>query len=67
MRMYLTAKGDAPIPDSAMLSDHGVKNDAVLFVVFVKPGKGSDDMDETDDSCWEEVDIQEEGGSLMRD
>ena len=41
-------KSIVPIPDTARLSDHDVKNDAVLYVTFAT-GDGADD--------WEEIDI----------
>lgn len=34
-----------PIPDTDILSDHNVKNDAVMYVAFAK------------DAIWEKIDI----------
>ncbi|KAL3809877.1 hypothetical protein ACHAXA_001302 [Cyclostephanos tholiformis] len=34
-----------PIPDTAVLSEHNIKNDAVLYVTFAKGG------------AWEEIDV----------
>ena len=53
----LAPKG--PIPDEAILSDHDVKNDAVLFVTFANSWEGGDatPVPEGDDSLWEEIDI----------
>jgi len=43
------------IPDAAILSDHGVKNDAVLYLTFAESWE-SGNVSEGDDG-WEEMDI----------
>mmetsp|Transcript_20368 Transcript_20368/g.35012 ORF Transcript_20368/g.35012 Transcript_20368/m.35012 type:complete len:137 (+) Transcript_20368:226-636(+) len=44
------------VPDAAILSDHGIKNDAVLYVTFAKGWEDGDDVPEDDDG-WEEIEI----------
>lgn len=66
MRIYLpppVKKGESPkgtgtvLPDSATVSDHSIKNDDVLYVVFRQQDDGDDNDDEADD-CWEDVEIE---------
>jgi len=45
-----------PIPDSAMLSDHDVKNDDVLYVTFVK-NLGGDVPEDGDEDAWEKIEV----------
>ena len=45
-----------PIPDTAILSDHDVKNDAVLYVTFAKSWESGGDVPDGDDA-WEEIEI----------
>ena len=52
-----TTKG--PIPDAALLSDHDVKADDILYVVFAKITDGDDNVPEGDEN-WEEIDISQE-------
>jgi hypothetical protein len=52
-----TTKG--PIPDAALLSDHDVKSDDILYVVFAKSTAGDDNVPEGDEN-WEEIDISQE-------
>ncbi|KAL7542889.1 hypothetical protein ACHAXR_013191 [Thalassiosira sp. AJA248-18] len=53
MEEKLMPKG--PIPDTAILSDHEVKNDSVLNVTFAKAFESGDVPD--GDDGWEEIDI----------
>mmetsp|Transcript_2308 Transcript_2308/g.4899 ORF Transcript_2308/g.4899 Transcript_2308/m.4899 type:complete len:92 (+) Transcript_2308:420-695(+) len=47
-----------PIPDTAILSDHDVKNDAVLYVTFAKSWEsGGDSPVPEGDDAWEEIEI----------
>lgn len=47
-----------PIPDAAILSDHDVKNDGVLYVTFAKGWEsGGDDPLPDGDDAWEEIEI----------
>ena len=47
----------SPIPDSAMLSDHSVKNDSILNLSFLKEGRDNGvDVPEEDDA-WEDIDV----------
>jgi len=51
----------APIllPDEALLSDHGIKNDCVLYVTFVKSEDDRGDDGTVDEStAWEDIDVQ---------
>jgi hypothetical protein len=65
MRIYPTQTAKVPLPDVAALADHEnlIKNDqAVLYVVFRKPGQ--EDADGEDqfgliDDVWEDVAIIE--------
>uniref|UniRef100_A0A6S9B284 Ubiquitin-like domain-containing protein n=1 Tax=Ditylum brightwellii TaxID=49249 RepID=A0A6S9B284_9STRA len=75
MRLYLsstTSSKDSPpiptpssppLPDSATLADHDVKNDAILFVVFRKPEMSEDD-DDDGELCWEDVELYGPASSL---
>eukprot|EP00584_Thalassiosira_punctigera_P006528 CAMPEP_0172535494 /NCGR_PEP_ID=MMETSP1067-20121228/7480_1 /TAXON_ID=265564 ORGANISM="Thalassiosira punctigera, Strain Tpunct2005C2" /NCGR_SAMPLE_ID=MMETSP1067 /ASSEMBLY_ACC=CAM_ASM_000444 /LENGTH=128 /DNA_ID=CAMNT_0013320429 /DNA_START=299 /DNA_END=685 /DNA_ORIENTATION=+ len=47
-----------PIPDMAILSDHNVKNDDVLYVTFAKSWEsgGGGDVPDGDDA-WEDIEI----------
>lgn len=52
----LAPKG--PIPDSAILTDHDVKNDAVLYVTFAKSWEsGGDSPVPEGDDAWEEIEV----------
>mmetsp|Transcript_3140 Transcript_3140/g.5588 ORF Transcript_3140/g.5588 Transcript_3140/m.5588 type:complete len:99 (+) Transcript_3140:248-544(+) len=47
-----------PIPDMAILSDHNVTNDDVLYVTFVKSWESSGDDEEPEgEDAWEEIEI----------
>mmetsp|Transcript_42100 Transcript_42100/g.88434 ORF Transcript_42100/g.88434 Transcript_42100/m.88434 type:complete len:135 (-) Transcript_42100:7-411(-) len=47
-----------PIPDTAILSDHNVTNDDVLYVTFVKSWESSGDDEEPEgEDAWEEIEI----------
>jgi hypothetical protein len=51
-----THKG--PIPDTATLSEHDVKNDAVLYVTFAKAWENGVDLPVSDnDDEWEEIEV----------
>ena len=51
-----THKG--PIPNTATLSDHDVKNDAVLYVTFAKSWEnGVDSPVPDEDDEWEEIEV----------
>lgn len=51
----------APIllPDEALLSDHGIKNDCVLYATFVKSEEDRGDGVVDESTEWEEVQLQE--------
>ncbi|KAL7472455.1 hypothetical protein ACHAXS_012797 [Conticribra weissflogii] len=53
---YNESSPRGPIPDSAMLSDHDVKNDDVLFVTFVK-NLGGDVPEDGDEDAWEKIEV----------
>jgi len=68
MRLYVVNKNDAgetdanesttgPIPDAALLSDHKVENDDILFLSFLKNWEGGIDGDNVpeEDEKWEDV------------
>lgn len=44
------------VPDAALLSDHDVKNDAVLYLTFAKAWEDGDDVPDGDDG-WEEIEV----------
>ncbi len=45
-----------PIPDTATLSEHDVKNDAILYVTFTKTWEmGIDSPISDEDDVWEEI------------
>lgn len=61
MRIYASDKeGSDPLPNAATLADHEIANDAVLYVVFRKPGKEDveDATADADDDCWEGIAIE---------
>ena len=45
-----------PISDTAILSDHDVKNDAVVYVTFATEWENGDDVPSGEDG-WEEIDV----------
>lgn len=68
MRLYVVNKNDAgetdanesttgPIPDAAILSDHKVENDDILFLSLLKNWEGGIDGDNVpeEDEKWEDV------------
>lgn len=44
------------MPDAAILSDHGVKNDAVVYAAFSKSWESGNEVPDGDDE-WEEIDV----------
>merc|ERR1719356_1072812 len=73
MRLYInrpikptdgTEMNMSPVPvllsDEAILSDHEIKNDAVLYVTFVKSEENRAETGDvpTSDDDWEEIDIK---------
>lgn len=49
---------NGPIPDAATLSEHDIKNDAVLYVTFVKAWESGIDSPVSDeDDMWEEIEV----------
>ena len=54
----MSDKPEGPIPDTATLSEHDVKNDAVLYVTFAKEWNRGDDSPVSDeDDAWEDIEV----------
>ena len=49
-----------PIPDTATLSEHDVKNDAILYVTFARAWESGVDSPVSDeDDAWEVIEVVE--------